>query len=113
MGRDEGGQGLDPGGDVLRDGRGALEPAADLGLVAAGAAGEFALGPADDDEAAGSIAQVLGSMGHVCRVLHFKEPVNSVLTPQTKLALLVMREASELGFGVAIKISSAGMPMRS
>ena len=52
MGRDEGGQGLDPGGDVLRDGRGALEPAADLGLVAAGAAGEFALGPADDDEAA-------------------------------------------------------------
>lgn len=51
MGRDEGGQGLDPGGDVLRDGRGALEPAADLGLVAAGAAGKLAFGPADDDEA--------------------------------------------------------------
>ena len=52
MGRDEGSQVLDPGSDVRWDGRGTPEPAAELGLVSAGAAGELTLGPADDDEAA-------------------------------------------------------------
>lgn len=63
----------------------------------------------DDDEEADRMAAVLGSMGYGCRRLHFKEPVNHVLTSRIQLIFLVMREASEQGFGVAIKISSNGL----
>ena len=65
----------------------------------------------DDDGEAGRIANVLEEMGYVCRILHFKDPVNSVLTPRIQMVFLVMQEASEQGFGVAIKISSAGLPV--
>lgn len=65
----------------------------------------------DDDSEAGHIADVLQEMGYGCRILHFKDPVNSVLTPRIQMVFLVMRETSEQGFGVAIKISSAGLPI--
>jgi len=65
----------------------------------------------DDDGEAGRIADVLQKMGYGCRILHFKDPVNSVLTPRIQMVFLVMRETSEQGFGVAIKISSAGLPI--
>jgi len=64
----------------------------------------------DDDKEAGRIANVLEEQGHVCRILHFKDSVNSVLTPRIQMVFLVMQEVSEQGFGVAIKISSAGLP---
>ncbi|MDR2550781.1 MAG: hypothetical protein LBD10_11335 [Desulfobulbus sp.] len=65
----------------------------------------------DDDGEAERIAEMLAAMGYVCRLLHFKDPVHSVLTPRVRIVFLIMREASELGFGVAIKISSAGLPV--
>jgi hypothetical protein len=48
-------------------------------------------------------------MGYVPRLLHFKDPVNSMLTSGIQMIFLVMQEVSEQGFGVAIKISSAGL----
>ena len=51
MGHDEIGEVGDPGGDGRRDRAFALDPAAHLGLVTAGAPGQLALVPADDDEA--------------------------------------------------------------
>jgi chemotaxis protein CheY-P-specific phosphatase CheC len=65
----------------------------------------------DDDGEASRIAEVLQEMGYGCRILHFKDQVNSVLTPRIQMVFLVMRETSEQGFGVAIKISSAGLPI--
>jgi chemotaxis protein CheY-P-specific phosphatase CheC len=65
----------------------------------------------DDEGEAGRIADVIADMGYVCRTLHFKDSVNSVLTPRVQMVFLVMQEASEQGFGVAIKISSAGLPV--
>lgn len=65
----------------------------------------------DDDDEANRIVDVLEEMGYVSRILHFKDPVNSVLTTRIQMVFLVMREASEQGFGVAIKISSAGLPV--
>jgi len=63
----------------------------------------------DDDGEAGRIVNVLEEQGYVCRILHFKDSVNSVLTPRIQMIFLVMQEVSEQGFGVAIKISSAGL----
>ncbi|MCL1979887.1 MAG: hypothetical protein FWG62_02290 [Proteobacteria bacterium] len=63
----------------------------------------------DDGGEAERIARMLTAMGYTSRILHFKDPVHSVLTPRIRIAFLIMREASELGFGVAIKISSAGL----
>lgn len=63
----------------------------------------------DDDNEAGRIAGMLAAMGYVCRILHFKETVHSVMHPGIRMVFLVMREASEVGFSVAIKISSAGL----
>src|SRR5665647_3450562 len=63
----------------------------------------------DDDNEGGRIAAALQQIGYVPRVLHFKDPVNSVLTSRIQMIFLVMQEVSEQGFGVAIKISSAGL----
>jgi chemotaxis protein CheY-P-specific phosphatase CheC len=62
----------------------------------------------DDDREAGRLAQILEEAGYVSRILHFKDPVNSVLSPRIEMVFLVMQEVSEQGFGVAIKISSSG-----
>lgn len=63
----------------------------------------------DDDHEGGRIADVVRQMGYVPRLLHFKDPVNSMLTSGIQMIFLVMQEVSEQGFGVAIKISSAGL----
>ncbi len=63
----------------------------------------------DDDAEGGRIAAALKEMGYVPRILHFKDSVNGALTPGVQLAFLVMRTVSEQGFGMAIKISSAGV----
>lgn len=62
----------------------------------------------DDDSESGNIATVLQQMGYTPSILHFKDQVNPLLTPRIQIIFLVMREVSEQGFGVAIKISSAG-----
>lgn len=63
----------------------------------------------DDDNEGGRIAAALQKMGYVPRTLHFKDSVNNVLTPRIQMIFLVMQEVNEQGFGVAIKISSAGL----
>lgn len=65
----------------------------------------------DDDSEANRIAGVLSEQGFCCRILCFKDPINSVLTPRVQMVFLVMQEASEQAFGAAIKISSAGLPI--
>lgn len=65
----------------------------------------------DDDNEGTRIAATLQEMGYVPRILHFKDSVNSMLTPRIQLVFLVMQDVSEQGFGVAIKISSAGLPV--
>ncbi|MGD9947968.1 MAG: hypothetical protein AB7U29_05745 [Desulfobulbus sp.] len=66
---------------------------------------------ADDESEANRIAEVLKAKGYGCQILHFKDPVNSVMTARVQMVFLVMREVSEQGFGVAIKISSSGLPV--
>ncbi len=63
----------------------------------------------DDDKEGSRIAEALQEMGYVPRLLHFKDSVNNVLTSRIRMIFLVMQEVSEQGFGVAIKISSAGV----
>jgi len=63
----------------------------------------------DDDAEAGQVASLLEEKGYGVRVLHFKDPVNSVLSSRTQMVFLIMREVSEQGFGVAIKVSSSGL----
>nr|WP_321468759.1 hypothetical protein [uncultured Desulfobulbus sp.] len=65
----------------------------------------------DDDTEAERIAEVLEAKGYGCQVLHFKDPINSVLTPRIQMVFLVMREVCEQGFGASIKISSGGLPV--
>ena len=60
----------------------------------------------EEGERYAAMAQTLGCSG---RVLHFKDPVRWALAPGVRLVFLVMREVSELGFGVAIKLASAGL----
>ncbi|NOQ47271.1 MAG: hypothetical protein GQ559_11490, partial [Desulfobulbaceae bacterium] len=61
----------------------------------------------DDNDEGRNIAAVLQTLGYVPRVLHFKDQVNNYLSGSIGLVFLVMKEVSEQGFGVAIKISSA------
>ncbi len=63
----------------------------------------------DDDAEGGRIAATLQQLGYVTRMLHFKDSVGSLLTPRIQMIFLVMQEVSEQGFGVAIKISGAGL----
>ncbi|MGE4559993.1 MAG: hypothetical protein AB7E77_07320 [Desulfobulbus sp.] len=65
----------------------------------------------DDDGEGDRLAAALSSEGYGSRILHFKDPVNAVLTTRIQMVFLVMREVSEQGFGVAIKISSSGLPI--
>lgn len=63
----------------------------------------------DDDNEGSRIATALQQMGYVPRLLHFKDSVNGALTSRIQMVFLVMQEVSEQGFGMAIKISSAGL----
>jgi chemotaxis protein CheY-P-specific phosphatase CheC len=62
----------------------------------------------DDDPEGSHLARMLEEAGYTSRILHFKDPVNSLLTPRIEMVFLVMKDVSEQGFGVAIKISSSG-----
>ena len=65
----------------------------------------------DDDAEAESIAGVLGKQGFAPRILHYRDPVGNYLTPGISLVFLVMKNVDEQGFGMAIKLSSAGVPV--
>jgi len=63
----------------------------------------------DDDVEAESIAGVLAREGYSPRVLHYRDPAGNYLSPAISLVFLVMKEINEQGFGMAIKLSSAGI----
>lgn len=63
-----------------------------------------------DDKGEGEkIATILRPMGYAPQILRFKDPVSAVVASRIRLIFLVMREVNEQGFGVAIKISAAGL----
>ena len=62
----------------------------------------------DDDAESGRVGEALQELGYTYKKLHFKSSVNDSLTSSVQLVFLIMKEISEQGFGVAIKISSAG-----
>ncbi len=63
----------------------------------------------DDDVEAESIAVMLARDGYSPRVLHYRDPAGNYLSPAISLVFLVMKEINEQGFGMAIKLSSAGI----
>ncbi|MCF6185937.1 MAG: hypothetical protein L3J49_00450 [Desulfobulbaceae bacterium] len=63
----------------------------------------------DDDVEAESIAGMLARDGYSPRVLHYRDPAGNYLSPAVSLVFLVMKEVNEQGFGMAIKLSSAGI----
>lgn len=63
----------------------------------------------DDAQGAEHMAAILAEMGFSCRLLSFKDPINSVPSAEVQLIFLVMREPSEQAFGAAIKISATGL----
>jgi len=63
----------------------------------------------DDDVEAESIAGMLAQQGHTARILHYRDPVGNYLSPSISLVFLVMKDVNEQGFGMAIKLSSAGI----
>ena len=65
----------------------------------------------DDDTEVANVGEALQQLGYTYKTLHFKSSVNNYLTGSVRLVFLVMKEISEQGFGVAIKISSAGRPV--
>lgn len=98
----------------------AQEPGIDEAGTAAddsGAAGEAAgagtmaevLLFSDDRVESDRILAMLARIGSSGRVCHFKDPVHAALAPGVRMVVLVMGEVSEQGFGVAIKLASAGL----
>lgn len=63
----------------------------------------------DDEAESERLTAALQGLGYTARVAHFKEPVASVLGSRIQLVFLVMGEVSEQGFGLAIKLGSAGL----
>lgn len=63
----------------------------------------------DDEAESERLNAALQELGYTARLAHFKEPVASVLGSRIQLVFLVMGEVSEQGFGVAIKLGSAGL----
>ena len=63
----------------------------------------------DDRGESERILAMLAEMGCTGRVCHFKDPVQGALAPGVRMVVLVMGEVSEQGFGVAIKLASAGL----
>lgn len=62
----------------------------------------------DDEQQGASIHELLRQLGYSPRLLPFKSNINNAVTSSVQLVFIVMREVSEQGFGVAIKISSSG-----
>ena len=63
----------------------------------------------DDDAEASSLVSFLSKQGYTARILHYKDTITDYLTPAISLVFLVMREVNEQGFGMAIKLGSAGL----
>ena len=63
----------------------------------------------DDRAESDRILAMLAGIGSSGRVCHFKDPVHAALAPGVRMVVLVMGEVSEQGFGVAIKLASAGL----
>ena len=94
--------GIDEAGTVTDDSGAAGEPAG------AGATAEVLLF-SDDRAESDRILAMLAGIGSSGRVCHFKDPVHAALAPGVRMVVLVMGEVSERGFGVAIKLASAGL----
>lgn len=62
----------------------------------------------DNDAESAGVGEALQQLGYTYKTLHFKSSVNDHLTGSVRLVFLIMKEISEQGFGVAIKISTAG-----
>ena len=94
--------GIEEAGTAADDSGAAGEPAG------AGATAEVLLF-SDDREESDRILAMLARIGSSGRVCHFKDPVHAALAPGVRMVVLVMGEVSEQGFGVAIKLASAGL----
>ena len=94
--------GIEEAGTVTDDSGAAGEPAG------AGTMAEVLLF-SDDREESDRILAMLARIGSSGRVCHFKDPVHAALAPGVRMVVLVMGEVSEQGFGVAIKLASAGL----
>ena len=94
--------GIDEAGTVADDSGAAGEPAS------AGTTAEVLLF-SDDRAESDRILAMLARIGSSGRVCHFKDPVHAALAPGVRMVVLVMGEVSEQGFGVAIKLASAGL----
>lgn len=94
--------GIEEAGTAADDSGAAGEPAG------AGATAEVLLF-SDDREESERILAMLARIGCSGRVCHFKDPVHAALAPGVRMVVLVMGEVSEQGFGVAIKLASAGL----
>ena len=94
--------GIEEAGTAADDSGAAGEPAG------AGATAEVQLF-SDDRAESDRILAMLARIGSSGRVCHFKDPVHAALAPGVRMVVLVMGEVSEQGFGVAIKLASAGL----
>ena len=94
--------GIEEAGTAADDSGAAGEPAG------AGATAEVQLF-SDDREESDRILAMLARIGSSGRVCHFKDPVHAALAPGVRMVVLVMGKVSEQGFGVAIKLASAGL----
>ena len=94
--------GIEEAGTAADDSGAAGEPAG------AGATAEVLLF-SDDRAESDRILAMLARIGSSGRVCHFKDPVHAALAPGVRMVVLVMGEVSEQGFGVAIKLASAGL----
>ena len=94
--------GIEEAGTAADDSGAAGEPAG------AGAMAEVLLF-SDDRAESDRILAMLARIGSSGRVCHFKDPVHAALAPGVRMVVLVMGEVSEQGFGVAIKLASAGL----
>lgn len=61
----------------------------------------------DDDVQAELIARVIAGQGLTSRRINFKDNVHNYLPGQLQAVYIIMREANEHAFGVAIKVSSS------
>ncbi len=62
----------------------------------------------DDPKEGHNLTEFLSRLGYHGKELPYKSSVNAHLNPSIRLVFIVMKEVSEQGFGVAIKVSSAG-----
>ncbi|PIE58476.1 MAG: hypothetical protein CSA33_03380 [Desulfobulbus propionicus] len=62
----------------------------------------------DDSEESSTLASALCRLGYHGKVLPYKSSVTANMNNAIRLVVIVMKEVSEQGFGVAIKVNAAG-----